>query len=97
MNEKTIRIDDLKIVNKPNCPWNAEESHRLFLQSCEHGHLVLHFKCCSCSLEYDVKTWRTKEDSDCFMFCPECGTKGIPIVLESTQKHGTIFQNLPAS
>ena len=93
---KNVKLEDIQIIHKPNCPWELDESHKLFLESCENGHLELHFKCFSCSLEYQVKTWRTGTEQSVasqFRFCPECGTKAIPVCLKVLKKQGPIYQN----
>ena len=94
---KYRKVKEIKFQPRPLLPWDEETSHQMWEKSMADGHRVLWFKCCLCSLEYQVRTWREGEDvAEHFPFCPECGSKGSSYCLKLDHEIGMICQALHA-
>jgi len=95
---KQVKIEDLQVPSVPRCPWDRETAHRMFRESQVDGHRVLWFKCSQCSLEYQVRTWRSGENVEKhFCYCPECGSEGTSVCLKVDHELGPIFEALHSS
>ena len=99
-------LKNLKSVIRPRKPWSEEEDRRRWKKSCETGHLQLFFKCQVCSLEFVLLTLRTDvEAMEAYqpshgqhggfcakITCPECGRKGMSVLLHCRNEQLTIFE-----
>lgn len=90
--KKKMKVEEIVAVPRPKCPWGKEEAHKLWEASQAGGHRMLWYKCPTCSLEFQVRTWRDSDDIEKhFKHCPECGSTDTKCLFTS-QELGPIYQ-----
>lgn len=98
-------IESVKTPDRPEAPWNPDETHRRWNDSVQEGHRQLFFKCQNCSLEFSVLSFRSEiEALEAFrpshgeqgglcpnVCCPECGKQGLSFMLGQVHVAGPIY------
>lgn len=105
--QELVNSGEIKSAAHPACPFSRQESRERFKKSCEDGHLQVYCKCQNCSLEFTIKSWRTKVEAleayqpshgeygghSRILTCPECREAAV-LWLKDRQVDNAIFETL---